>query len=87
MRTLRYLLYESNLFKGFFIEIRREIYLSIQFSQKIGTKFNKNRTLCLLKRRKIQMSENSNPKQNKYTYKYIQFTATPTKKSKLFYRN
>ncbi|MHA1191291.1 MAG: hypothetical protein ACTSP9_03225 [Promethearchaeota archaeon] len=29
------------------------------------------------------MSEKSNPNQNKYTYKYIQFTATPSKKKQI----
>ncbi len=29
------------------------------------------------------MSEKSNPNQNKYTYKYIQFTATPTEKKQI----
>jgi len=29
------------------------------------------------------MSENSNPNQNKYTYKYIQFTATPSEKKQI----
>jgi hypothetical protein len=29
------------------------------------------------------MSEKSNPDQNKYTYKYIQFTATPTEKKQI----
>jgi len=29
------------------------------------------------------MSEKSNPNKNKYTYKYIQFTATPTEKKQI----
>ncbi|MFW9825392.1 MAG: hypothetical protein ACFFE4_20795 [Candidatus Thorarchaeota archaeon] len=31
------------------------------------------------------MSEKSNPNQNMYTYKYIQFTVTPTKKKQIKY--
>ena len=31
------------------------------------------------------MSEKSQPNKNKYTYKYIQFTATPTKKKQIKY--
>ena len=39
--------------------------------------------MCLLKRRKIQMSEKSKPHKSNYAYKYVQFTVTSTEKKQI----
>ena len=39
--------------------------------------------MCLLKRKKTQMSEKSKPNKNKYQYNYVQFSVTSREKNQI----
>lgn len=81
--TLKFPRNQTKLFTKYSLKSNSGFTFPFNFHRKLGQKIKKSRTFCLSTRKRRRMSEKSNPSQNKYTYKYIQFTAAPSEEKQI----